>query len=90
MYGENSYQLGTLSIENSFQISFDSKNLISKIKLEPKDSLMIGIERGTKPKFLILKKIVVFSNDTLVLKNKSEMLNSFVETQDQLFLLNIR
>ncbi|MCL9806826.1 hypothetical protein NAT51_14925 [Flavobacterium amniphilum] len=89
-YGRNSYRLGTLSIENTSQTSFDSDSLISKVRLIPKDSLMIEYTKAKSPKFEDLKKIVIHSPKTLILNNKKEMINSFTEKDKQLFILEIK
>lgn len=73
-YGKNSYQMGTLSIENSSQISFDRVDLISKVMLKPKDSLMIEYVKSEKPKFEILKMIKIYSSSKeLILSNKKNV-----------------
>ena len=88
-FGKNSYYERTLSMEYG-SFSFDSINLISKVKLVPKDSLIIEFGRGKIPQFKFLKKITVFSNDTLILNSREEMLKKFIEKQDQEFIMEIK
>ncbi len=91
IYGKNSYQMGTLSLENYPQISFDRKNLISKVMLKPKDSMMIEYVNSEKPKFEILKMIKVYSEpNALVLNNRKEMEKVFAEKNSKLFILEIK
>jgi hypothetical protein len=91
IYGKNSYRMGTLSIENYPQISFDRKKLISKVKLKPKDSIMIEYVRAEKPKFEILKMIRVYSEPKeLILDNRKEMAQKFTEKKKKLFILEIK
>ncbi|MGL2965951.1 hypothetical protein [Flavobacterium sp. XGLA_31] len=91
IYGKNSYQMGTLSMENYPQLSFDRKNLISKVSLKPKDSLMIEYVNSEKPKFEIVKMITVYgAPKTLILKNRKEMSQKFIEKGNKLFLLEIK
>ncbi|MES2574388.1 MAG: hypothetical protein V4572_05570 [Bacteroidota bacterium] len=86
-YGDNSYQLGTLSIENYPQISFDPKTLISTLKLMPKDSLLVEYGNVNNPKFEILKSISIYSNDTLLLDNREKIINGFIEMENHLLIL---
>lgn len=91
IYGKNSYRMGTLSLENSPQISFDRKNLISKVMLKPNDSMMIEYVNSEKPKFEILKMIKVYSETKeLVLNNRKEMEKVFTEKNSKLFILEIK
>ncbi len=91
IYGKNSYRMGTLSMENYPQISFDRKNLISKVMLKPKDSMMIEYVNSEKPKFEILKMIKVYSKPReLVLNNRKEMEKVFTEKNSKLFILEIK
>ena len=91
IYGKNSYRMGTLSMENYPQISFDRKNLISKVMLKPKDSMMIEYVNSEKPKFEILKMIKVYSEPKeLILNNRKEMEKVFTEKNSKLFILEIK
>lgn len=91
LYGKNSYRLGTLSLENYPQISYDSKNLISKVWLKPKDSLMIEYTKSKKPKFEILKKIRIHSiPKEIIIDTRREMMKTFVQKSDSLYILEIK
>jgi hypothetical protein len=91
IYGKNSYQMGTLSMQNYPQISFDRTNLISKVKLKPKDSIMVDYVNAKKPKFEILKMIKVYSSPkVLILNNRKEMAKEFTEKGNKLFILEIK
>jgi len=90
IYGKNSYQMGTLSIQNYPQISFDTTNLLSKVMLKPKDSMMIEYVNSEKPKFELLKMIKVYSEPkAIVLNNRKEMAKVFAEKDNKQFILEI-
>ena len=90
-YGKNSYQMGTFSMENYPQISFDRKNLISKVMLKPKDSVMIEYVNSEKPNFEILKMIKIYSvPKRLILSNRKEMYKVFTEKNNKMFILEIK
>lgn len=91
IYGKNSYQMGTLSMKNYPQILFDRKNLLSKIMLKPKDSIMIEYVNSEKPKFEILKRIKVYSEpEPMILENRNAMSKVFIEKENKLFVLEIK
>ena len=83
--------MGTLSMENYPQISFDKTNLISKIKLKSKDSMLVEYVNAEKPKFEILNMIKIYSeNKALFLDSRKEMAQKFTEKENKLFILEIK
>ena len=56
---------------------FDSINLIATIKLRPKDSLLIegGIRR--RPNFELIRELIIYSSDTLVINDKNSFRKNF-------------
>lgn len=91
IYGKNSYRMGELSMENYPQISFDKTKLISKVKLKPKDSLLVEYVNAERPKFEIVKKIKIYSvNKELFVGSRKELTQKFIEKENGLFMLEIQ
>ncbi len=70
-------------------INFDTINLISNISLKPEEYFEIESGVGSFPDFNIYKKIVIISNDTLILDSKDKMTKAFKAIEIREYLLEI-
>ncbi len=71
-------------------IDFDSINLISKYKVDPGVSFSVEHGQGEEPDYDLFKKIIIISNDTLVLGNRNEIKSTFEEVEKWRWELNIK
>ncbi|MGQ7947563.1 hypothetical protein [Flavobacterium sp. WC2509] len=84
----------TLFVEENTQkskfIKVDSLNCLIDIKITPKDTFEICVNRGSEPIFEYIKNIKIFGKDTILLQNREEMQKVFQKERTGKFELIIK
>jgi hypothetical protein len=71
-------------------ISFDTINLVAAIKLKPNEIYNVEGGLGGGPEFELIKKISIYSKDSMILDNQVKMHDAFKETETRRFELKIK